>query len=448
MVKNVLFSDANHGGLVLLEEYCKYTHNNLFFYDVYDKLSENEKNDLSSRLNVSFLSLDDVLACEDSFIKINPVHMPPLFGTDFTHHEFVSYLLDKKGFDKDIIGVTGVKGKSSVVWMIANFLSDFNVVVLSSDGLFFNDEVLVDSLSITPASIISAVNLLEERGLVDRIDYCIFEVSLGMIPHVSVGVLTNIIEDYPICSASSSASIAKKSIFESCSVLCDYNAYMNYYSKEDNVTCVSLFDSDADIYTSNLELNFDKTCFKLHYNDVEYDLSCFALTDFYVNNLLFAFGVILLLGVDIQSIFSKINQMILPRGRGTCEMIGKNLVIEDINPGLNTSSIRKCIDNVCSIDNDYILILGGDYGITCEEIDEEKLVDYLRKLNKENIVYCGDLGKSIRKDMGNSGLFFESLDEAIGICFDENSDRTIQIVYRSDYNRNKDYLEEINEKFH
>ena len=40
-----------------------------------------------------------------------------------------------------------------------------------------------------------------------------------MIPHVSVGVLTNIIEDYPICSASSSASIAKKSIFESCSVL-------------------------------------------------------------------------------------------------------------------------------------------------------------------------------------------------------------------------------------
>ena len=39
--KNILISDANHGGLILLEEYSKYTHNNLFFYDIYNKLSEN-----------------------------------------------------------------------------------------------------------------------------------------------------------------------------------------------------------------------------------------------------------------------------------------------------------------------------------------------------------------------------------------------------------------------
>ena len=448
MVKNVLFSDANHGGLVLMEEYSKYTHNNLFFYDVYDKLSEDERCDYSSRLNVTFLSLDDVLACEDSFVKINPVHMPPLFGTDFTHHEFVSYLLDKKGFDRDIIGVTGVKGKSSVVWMIANFLSDFNVVVLSSDGLFFNDEVLVDSLSITPASIISAVNLLEERGLVESIDYCIFEVSLGMIPNASVSVLTNIIEDYPICNGVGCASVAKKSVFESSSVLCDYSAFLNFYSGEDNVICVSLFDSAADIYASNLELNFDKTRFKFHYCGVEYDFSCFALTDFYVNNLLFAIGVILLLGVDVESIFCRVDRMILPRGRGSCEIIGNNLVIEDINPGLNTSSIRKCIDNVCSIDEDYVLILGGDYGITCEEIDEEKLVDYLGGLNKEDIVYCGNLGNNIMKKVGNGGLFFESLDEAMCFCIDENSDKTIQIVYRSDYNQNKSYLDKISESFH
>ena len=44
MSKNILISDANHGGLVLLDEYAKTTKNNLFFYDTYNKLSSNEKN--------------------------------------------------------------------------------------------------------------------------------------------------------------------------------------------------------------------------------------------------------------------------------------------------------------------------------------------------------------------------------------------------------------------
>ena len=38
-MKNILISDANHGGLTLLEEYSKYTKNNLFFYDTYNKLN-------------------------------------------------------------------------------------------------------------------------------------------------------------------------------------------------------------------------------------------------------------------------------------------------------------------------------------------------------------------------------------------------------------------------
>ena len=48
--KNILISDANHGGLILLEEYSKYTNNNLFFYDIYGKLSDNEKQHLEKNL--------------------------------------------------------------------------------------------------------------------------------------------------------------------------------------------------------------------------------------------------------------------------------------------------------------------------------------------------------------------------------------------------------------
>ena len=209
--RNILISDANHGGLVLLEEYSKYTRNNLFFYDIYDKLDDNEKKSLSKRFNVTFLSLDEILENEDSFIKINPVHMPPHFGTDFTHHEFVSYLLNKMNVNFKLIQVTGVKGKTTVVSLLRNVFKNYNNLVLTSENLTYNDEILMEKLSITPASIITAINIAKEENILDSIDYAIFEVSLGVAPHGYINVLTNILEDYPIAAKSSSASVAKKS---------------------------------------------------------------------------------------------------------------------------------------------------------------------------------------------------------------------------------------------
>ena len=78
-MKNILISDANHGGLTLLEEYSKYTNNNLFFYDTYNKLNLNMKEFYKKKYNVEFLSLDDIRKNEDKYITISPIHMKPLF---------------------------------------------------------------------------------------------------------------------------------------------------------------------------------------------------------------------------------------------------------------------------------------------------------------------------------------------------------------------------------
>ena len=53
-MKNILISDANHGGLTLLEEYSKYTKNNLFFYDTYNKLNLDMKEFYKKNIMLSF----------------------------------------------------------------------------------------------------------------------------------------------------------------------------------------------------------------------------------------------------------------------------------------------------------------------------------------------------------------------------------------------------------
>ncbi len=436
-IRNILISDANHGGLVLLEEYSKYTRNNLFFYDIYDKLDDNEKKSLNKRFNVTFLSLDEILENEDSFIKINPVHMPPQFGTDFTHHEFVRYLLNKMNVDFKLIQVTGVKGKTTVVSLLRNVFKNYNSLVLTSDTLTYNDDVLMEKLSITPASIITAVNIAKEENILDSIDYAIFEVSLGVAPGGYVNVLTNILEDYPIAAKSSSASVAKESVFTSEYTICDYDSFQKFYHDRDNVLTVSFDNSDADIYSSNIDYDIRKSRFTVNYLDSAYDIEHFALSDFYINNLLFAIGTGLLADIDILDIISNLGNADEIEGRNSHRIINDKLVIEDVNPGLNTTSIKKCVDNLKKYSQDYTVIIGGDYGITCEEIDETKLSAYLEKVDPEKIVFTGDVGLNLMNALDNNYLYFKNLSKAIDFCLYESDKKIIQIIYRSEYNSEK-----------
>ncbi len=443
MVKNILFSDANHGGLVLLEEYFKYTQNNLFFYDIYDKLSVEDKEYYTRRFGVKFLVLDEILADEDSFVKINPIHMPPVINTDYTHHEFVWYLLGKMNADFKFIQVTGVKGKTTVTSLIGDILCDYNTLVLTSDALMYNGKVLMEKLSITPASIITAVNNVKEQDLFDEIDYCVFEVSLGVVPNAFINVLTNILEDYPICRGASSASVAKESVFTSKYTLCDFSAYKMFYSGYDDVISVSLDDDDADIFASNVHYDIKNTAFEVNYFDKKYDFNHFALSDFYINNLLFAISVGLLLDIHVENIISNLKKSESITGRNSYKIIDDKMIIEDINPGLNTTSIKKCIDNLSKFSKDYHVILGGDYGITCEEIDEEKLSKYIRIIDEKQIILCGELGLNLRNKLTKDYVYFKKISEAVSFCLKNTDKKLIQIIYRSEYNSNINELLKI-----
>lgn len=433
--KDILISDANHGGLVLLEEYSKYTNNNLFFYDIYDKLSKSEKREWENKTHVKFLSLDEIQDNEDSFIKINPVHMPPVIKTDYTHHEFVAYLLKKiTRSDMKIIQVTGVKGKTTVTTLLKHVLRNYNTLVLTSDKLTYNDETLIEKLSITPASIITAITTAKEKGILNDVEYCVFEVSLGVIPDGYINILTNIIEDYDIAKSSSSASIAKESVFTSQHTICDFDAYKKYYSNHENVITLSFDDENADVYSDKVYYNVRSTSFNVHYFDRIFNINHFALSDFYVTNLLFAISTAVIIDMNIEDIESNLEYAAPVDGRNSFRYIDDKLIIEDINPGLNTTSIKKCVENLSKYGEDYMIVVGGDYGITCEEIDEKKLCNFLEKISPDCIILTGELGYNLEKRLNSEYLYFKKLSDAIKYCENEANKKLIQIIYRSEYN--------------
>lgn len=437
--KNVLISDANHGGLVLLEEYYKFTNNNLFFYDVYDKLSVAEKAEYSERFNVTFLCLDEIKENEDDFVIVNPVHMPPVIRTDYTHHEFVGYLLGKCDYDFRIIQITGVKGKTTVTSLIGDVLSGFNTLVLTSDCLSYNGRVLEEDISIAPSSIITAINRAGAEALLDSIDFCVFEVSLGVIPGNYLSVLTNVLEDYHIGRGSGCASVAKRSVFSSDHVLCDFDAYNEYYSGLDAVT-LSLDNSGADIFADNINFNIHNTTFTINYFDKKFTVKHFALSDFYINNLLFAVSVGLMINIDETIIFSNLDKRCDVKGRNSYKKINEKIIIEDINPGLNTTSIKKCIDNLKKYGQKYQIILGGDYGITCEEIDEEKLTTYIESIKNEDIIFTGKLGENLKKKLKKDYKHFHTLKSAVQYTLTKTDYKIVQIIYRSEYGKHNKEL--------
>ncbi|MBE6493132.1 MAG: coenzyme F430 synthase [Methanosphaera stadtmanae] len=442
MTKNIIISDANHGGLTLLHEYSKYTNNNLFFYDVYNKLTNEEKKDINKKYNVTFLSLDYIKENRDKFTIISPIHMKPVFESDYTHHEFTSYLINKHrtryNWNFKIIEVTGVKGKTTTVSMIKDVLKNKNLLVLNSNNLSYisngKTKTLIKHLSITPASIITALNKANNEKILDKIDYCIFEVSLGVTPNADIGILTNILENYSIADKTKNAHIAKKTVFQSKKIICDKIAYDTYYSdvKKDIIT-ISLNDQKADVYLEKIQYNLEKTRFTVNYYGNKLNFSCFGLSDFYINNLMFAITVGLLIN-DSNETSHNLKNIKPINGRGSYKYKSNKLIIEDINPGLNTTAIKECISNIKRYSNNYILIIGGDYGITCEEIDEKILIEFIKTLN-EDIIFSGAVGHNLYKQVDNKNYeYIHDINKALNYCLNKNVE-IIEILYRSEYNQ-------------
>lgn len=467
---NNLVIDLTHGGVKIAISLAK-KGKNVLAYDIYKTLNSIDE-EMLEIYDVQLIELEDLSDFKGNMNVIYPIHMPLTFDeieshnpnlnyTFQTHHEIIKELLSGWGNDMAKVEITGVKGKTSSVFMLKEILLDKNPLILSSLGalLYENGKkyILKRDISITPANIKETVDLAYKianpicqiaDGSVKsenlrKYNSAIFESSLGVSGIGDVGVLLNIAEDYPIAKGRSSASKAKKQVFRCDTVVCEKEAYDAYYSdvKHNKVNTFSLNDETANLYLNFADYTLNETELDITYHDIktingnvldgQFRLKTFAPGKHNVSNVLGVILTALSLEIDEDSIIEGINRYKGIPGRTNKKLIENSIIIEEINPGINTKAIKESIEMIRDLD-DYYIAVGGDYGITCEEIDEQQVSEYLDGLSCE-IILTGDVGYSISQKMAKKVNVIKDYNDIYDIAIDNN--KNLLFIYRSDYRK-------------
>ena len=461
---NILVIDLTHGGVKIAVSLAK-KGKSVYCYDIYNTLKDIDRRMLDV-YNVKLIQLKDLKDFTGDLKVIYPIHLPltnedirknneNLNYTFITHHEAVAEILDGWGKDIKKIEITGVKGKTSCAFMLKEILIDENPLVLSSLGaLLYVDKkeiVLQKNISIAPSNIKETVDLANKlanplcNGESKNQIYnsAIFESSLGTTGIGDVGLLTNIVEDYPIAQNKSSASIAKKQVFRCGIICCEKESLDKYYKdiEHEKVNSFSFDDESADLYVKNVEYSLDETIIDIAFNDIktksddiisgEIQVKTFAPGKHHVLNVLGVVGTALSLNIDENTIINGLKNYKGIAGRTNKMNIENITVIEEINPGINTKAIEASI-NMIDNDGKYIISIGGDYGITCEEIDEDAVAKLIDTLDKE-IILTGEVGKSILNKINEKVDFIEDYNAVYDFAIENN--RNLLFIYRSDYRK-------------
>ncbi len=365
--------------------------------------------------------------------------------------------------------------------------------------------ILQKDISITPANIINTVQLAKKivnpkcntfpicdknRDLDERMEdsealeeynehpyadlnyeMAVFENSLGICGLGDIGILTNLVENYSIAKGKSNAREAKKQVFKSPLVIIDHETLHDFYPDEyenhkDKINSYSLNDSNANVYCESVDYDIDMTKIKIRYHDLktiggkladggfidkklingELEIDCFAPGPHHVLNVLSATTTALALGIDEEIIQNALSNFKGIDGRTNVREIDGLRIIEEINPGINTKAIESSISMIKDIDK-YYIIIGGKYGVTCEEIDEEKLskflYDYLKENPSTDLILTDEVGKSLENKI--SLLIDEKDRDRFKIRFIEDhikaqdtaieNGKNILFIYRSNYSQ-------------
>ena len=446
---NVLIIDMTHGGALIASEFAKINDYNVFALDIYKTLSPEKKAFLIEEgiefVQEEFLdkindSYDNKTYLNDNFLIVAPIHYNIQSKVHITHHEAVKLLLKDK-INIPVIEVTGVKGKTSVVWMLKEIFKDFNPLILSSLGVevIENGErcILKKDISITPASILEAWTLAKDCN----IGICIFETSLGGTGLGDVGALTNIAENYSIASGKRTASQAKEQIFNSNLIACNFDSFSQYYSNiKANVNTFGI-SNNSSLWASNINYGLDKTTFKANIKNLKtknggvlnttFEVETFAPAEHHLLNALCAICTSLSLNTPINQIKEGLKSFKGLEGRTSIRNHENVMIIEEINPGINVTAIKKSVQMIEKSEAPAV-IFGGKYGVTCEEIDEEAAAEFFNTLNEKiNLLFVDELGKNIRSKIKRKYKYTD-FNNAIGEAVKMNSN-LILLIYRSNF---------------
>lgn len=469
-IMNNLVIDLTHSGVKIAISLAK-EGKNVLAYDIYNTLGDVDRAMLEV-YSVELIDLNQLGEFHGDMKVISPVHLPlthdeirkynpDLNYTFITHHEAVLEILEGWGEGIPKIEITGVKGKTSSVFMLKEILIDENPLILSSLGAILYDNnqerILKKNISITPANIKETIDLaykvanpfckITDGEIKNRnppkYSSAIFESSLGVTGIGDVGLLTNISENYPIAKNRLTASEAKRQVFRCGCAVINKEILDEYYPDVNHpkTNTFSLDDKSANLYVENVNYSLDETEIEIRYRDVktindeiingEITVKTFAPGQHHVSNVLGVVLTSLALNIDKDKIINGLANYKGITGRTNKRSKDGICIIEEINPGINTDAIKQSINMIGDIENYYIAI-GGDYGITCEEIDEGKVSKYLDTLDCK-IILTGDVGLSISKKMSGDAEYIPYYSDVYDKAIADS--KNLLFIYRSDYRK-------------
>jgi len=455
-LKKALVVDMTHGGLTIAREFSKLPSFEVLAWDIYHTLNDVSKDNLRENgvemVDEGFLRENTIKSNESEgnrIIVVAPIHCSSECPVDMTHHEAVAFLM-KESIELPFIEVTGVKGKTSVVHMLKEIFRELNPLILSSLGVEVTSDgeskLLKKDISITPASIIEARELAYNYP----VGIFIAETSLGGTGLADVGVLTNIAEDYPIAKGKRSASQAKAQIFKSRMVACDYDSCCEFYPDfEEKTNTFGLEDETSvikpkilNVKASKISYGLEETHFTVEVENLKtasgavmedtFEVSTFAPAPHHVQNTLAAICASLTLGASKDIIKKGLKNFTGLKGRTSITRKPGVRIIEEINPGINLTSIKKAIGILEDLSG-RVVIFGGKYGVTCEEIDEKLVSIILNELNDDiELILTGELGMGLRESIRRDFHYTSEPGEAVDYALDKGL-QNILLIYRSNF---------------
>ncbi|PWB53423.1 MAG: coenzyme F430 synthase [Candidatus Methanoperedenaceae archaeon] len=433
--------DLTHGGAVIARKLKKIT-GAVTAIDVYGTMSSELLAELESE---GIKTSREPLKASDFDIIVAPVHLdanyPMLLDASankipvLSHHQAVGHILS--GYDlknRTIIELTGTKAKTSTALLLADILSrEKKVISHTSRGLedWSTGTVLRKGLSITPASILTALDHLQDAGI--GFDVFIAEISLGGTGFADIGIITTIANDYKIANNTRLASDAKRRMILDAkprSKLVVNNDALRFFGAcRRDIDIISFTDSinaACNVYFESLDA---KGATLGYFLGVEHgrihipEASDYDITS-YKTAFVCATSVALCMNIDARTIERSLLEFKGAEGRMRKKSLDGRILIDNSNSGMDIRTAIKALEYSKKEGERIVMVLGEEAKEVCEGLDpavvdlfindhlhevaalvlvgermKPLIVKDLKKIHHANDLPCGiELARSLTKE--------------------------------------------------
>ncbi|MFA6804475.1 MAG: coenzyme F430 synthase [Candidatus Methanomethylophilaceae archaeon] len=380
----VLVLDTTHGGEVLSKIY-KDRGDDVTCVDVYKVTPK----DVMDRVAAYGIVSTDTVPKGEYDLVVMPCHCPDSFLDGCTYEKRIFFSDAVKEFIDDKrfrIEITGVKGKTSTCFILANILEKAGKKVFlhtsRGQGPWVNGDLKIeDKKSIAPVSLLTL-----PKG---PYDVMICEVSLGGSGKADIAAVTNLIEDYGIARNSRKASEAKKAIFtDNINIVPkDEMAFWRRYCKRTmigyggriRVTGTPEFGSPIEIM--------------LDYNGVQkVTLSPGYLSLQYIEAMDLAAEIAHAMDISKKSVIEGLSTFKGVPGRGEIFMVGDVRHVIERNPGISPISVERTLSvlkQMNALDNAYMIVDPVSKKV-CDKMKSEDIKKVAEKYGVEMTLTKGD----------------------------------------------------------